>query len=770
MSIVLITSDYFCKDIKRRREIRQVFNCNVKLSFVKKYIVAFEGFDDLSPSDKAEYAYLNHEKVEIVNFAGRQNYADLFGLAKQQSTESICVVANSDMIFDSTLNRLHEFNFTDKNLFALSRWEPEQNDESIFSTPKNIRHDMTWSYDSYIFKPQLEVDLATIRDIKIGLGGCDNLLVKRLIVDNLIRVENPVFDIRSYHADFRQTQNLTKDYFNQANYNTEYDYPGAAHPVFKTIQPFGGQIGLSCSNLDSRLVSSNRIYVKKGLKVISFSLWGKDDKYLKGAAVNAELALDIYPEWMCWFYIHRDVPQWVFDELNNYPNVKIFKMDNLNWPMSWRFTAIDSESVEVMIVRDTDSQLSMRERSAVDAWLASGKNLHVMRDHPHHGDKRGHRILGGMWGMKRVVYLPKMQQLINRFMWLSQSWGADQTLLQTFIYPLFLKYNDICCHASFFSNRFESFATDFPTPREADLKFVGEYNNWKGDRCQEHIDLIRSASNQPGTQNNRMKLSCCLVSCNANDFYLDFFPIVHAMWQDVVKIKCKLILVAEAIPEKLLSYKDDIILFKPIVGMSDVFQAQMLRMLYAAVMTEETGVIVSDMDLVPMSKRYYEMCNRFDEDIFVVYRDCLIGDQQFPICFNAASPKVWKEIFPVSNEAEIRNLLRLVYPRDYKSEVGNKFWFKDQLILFSSVTEWSQKSGSRLVILDDDYTNFRRLDRLDWNSIASNAGEIKKEIAQQKYTDFHMPRPFSQYKAELINLLDPLLTQASVEVINSYQM
>lgn len=767
MSIVIITSDYFCKDIKRRREIRQVFNCNIKLNFIKRYIVLFESFDELSASDKAEYNYLNHEKVEVINSVGRQNYADLFAIAKDQSHDSICVIANSDMIFDATLNRLQEFNFTNKSLLALSRWEPEQNDESCYSTPKNIRHDMTWSYDSYIFQPQLDVDLETIRDIKIGLGGCDNLLVKRLIVDNLIRVENPVFDIRSYHVDFRQTQNLTKDYFNQVNYNTEYDYPGSAHPSFRTIQPFGGQIGLTCANLDSRLVSSNRIFVKKGLKVISFSLWGRDDKYLKGAAINAGLALDLYPEWMCWFYIDQDVPQWVFDELNTYPNVKIFKMKNLNWPMSWRFTAIDSDSVEVMIVRDTDSQLSMRERAAVDAWLTSGKNLHVMRDHPHHGDQRGHRVLGGMWGVKKTAFLPKMQLLINRFMWLSTSWGADQTLLQNVVYPLFLKYNDICVHASF--NRFESFAQDFPTSREPDFKFVGEYINWKGDRCLEHIEMIKSASNQPGKQSKPMKLSCCLVSCNGNDFYLDFFPIVHAMWKDVVMIKCKLILVAEAIPEKLNRYRDDIILFKPIAGMSDVFQAQMLRMLYAPLMTEETGVIVSDMDLVPMSKRYYEMCNRFDEDIFVVWRDCLLADQQFPICFNAAHPKVWKEIFPMSNEAEIRNLLRLVYPREYKGAVGERDWFKDQLILFGAVTDWAQKSGSRLVILDDDYTNFNRLDRLDWSKITNETDAIKAKVAQQKFTDFHMPRPFIQYRTELINLLDPLLSEASKTTINEYQ-
>jgi hypothetical protein len=46
--------------------------------------------------------------------------------------------------------------------------------------------------------------------------------------------------------------------------------------------------------------------------------------------------------------------------------------------------------------RDLDSALTPRERVAVDAWLASNKSFHAMRDHPMHGVP----MLGGMWGFR----------------------------------------------------------------------------------------------------------------------------------------------------------------------------------------------------------------------------------------------------------------------------------------------------------------------------------------------------------------------------------
>ena len=55
------------------------------------------------------------------------------------------------------------------------------------------------------------------------------------------------------------------------------------------------------------------------------------------------------------------------------------------FPMNWRFFPSLDPQVDVMVSRDLDSLISAREAAAVQEWLASDKQIHVMRDHPHHG-------------------------------------------------------------------------------------------------------------------------------------------------------------------------------------------------------------------------------------------------------------------------------------------------------------------------------------------------------------------------------------------------
>ena len=51
-------------------------------------------------------------------------------------------------------------------------------------------------------------------------------------------------------------------------------------------------------------------------KLICFSLWGSDKKYLHGALENVELSSKFYPEWTCRYYISRDnTPKNICDKL-----------------------------------------------------------------------------------------------------------------------------------------------------------------------------------------------------------------------------------------------------------------------------------------------------------------------------------------------------------------------------------------------------------------------------------------------------------------------
>jgi len=43
-------------------------------------------------------------------------------------------------------------------------------------------------------------------------------------------------------------------------------------------------------------------------KVISFSLWGDNQNYVIGAVLNADVAKEEWPDWICRFYIAPTVP------------------------------------------------------------------------------------------------------------------------------------------------------------------------------------------------------------------------------------------------------------------------------------------------------------------------------------------------------------------------------------------------------------------------------------------------------------------------------
>ena len=222
-------------------------------------------------------------------------------------------------------------------------------------------------------------------------------------------------------------------------------------------------------------------------KVITFSLWGDNSTYNIGAIKNAKLALDFYPEFECWFYIHKEtVPIYTIEELSKISNVKIiFKEGNIQneicKPRMWRYEAIDDVDVELMLVRDTDTRILLREKLAVDDWINSNKVFHIMRDHPHHA----FLILAGMFGTRKISQIKSWKDIITLYKPLDNRM-YDQDFLKEFIYPVII--NDCVIHASFFN--IEPECKPFPIKYD-EYRFVGEYVYHDESRSSEHIDILR---------------------------------------------------------------------------------------------------------------------------------------------------------------------------------------------------------------------------------------------------------------------------------------
>jgi hypothetical protein len=149
--------------------------------------------------------------------------------------------------------------------------------------------------------------------------------------------------------------------------------------------------------------------------VISFSLWGNQSRYLRGALRNALLAPDLYPGWRCRFYVDDSVPAEFIAVLAQLGAEVIDGPVAAQQPSNRqrlvrRFLVANDPGVGYFMVRDCDSVVNLREALAVQAWLASGNWFHVMRDGWTHTDL----MLAGMWGGVAGA-LPDLQTLADRY-------------------------------------------------------------------------------------------------------------------------------------------------------------------------------------------------------------------------------------------------------------------------------------------------------------------------------------------------------------------
>lgn len=166
------------------------------------------------------------------------------------------------------------------------------------------------------------------------------------------------------------------------------------------------------------------------MRLISFSLFGSDPRYNRGAVENARLAPEFYPGWRCRFYCDPAVT--AAGELESL-GCEVVRMCFAPGAlaMSWRFLPAADPSLERVIFRDCDSRLNPREAAAVAQWIGSTLPMHAMHDHEHH---RPWPVFGGMWGCVGG-WLPEMPAWIAaRTEWSERL--DDMVLLREHVHPL----------------------------------------------------------------------------------------------------------------------------------------------------------------------------------------------------------------------------------------------------------------------------------------------------------------------------------------------
>lgn len=170
------------------------------------------------------------------------------------------------------------------------------------------------------------------------------------------------------------------------------------------------------------------------MKIFSFCIFGVFKKYCLGLVRNIEQISALFPGWEIWITVGNDVPVEYLQKYQSFANVRLFPQTFTGGRlMSHRFFFIDDPTVEIMLVRDSDSRMTPRDKWCIDEFLNGPYKLFTIRDHHYHTRE----IMGGQWGIKKFTDTPWMKEAYNTFCKSFESidaYESDQIFLKTFVY------------------------------------------------------------------------------------------------------------------------------------------------------------------------------------------------------------------------------------------------------------------------------------------------------------------------------------------------
>jgi len=234
-----------------------------------------------------------------------------------------------------------------------------------------------------------------------------------------------------------------------------------------------------------------------------------------------------------------------------------------------------------------------------------------------------------------------------------------------------------------------------------------------------------------------MILDCVLTAVNEKELYLDFVPFFIKMWNNLYpSVDVKIVLIAESIPDSFSFYKDNIILFPPIPNVPTAFTSQFIRLLYPCILNYENGVMITDIDNVPLNNTYFtKNIENISTDKWINLRDWK-EPTQICMMWQVATPKLWSEVFNIHNLDDIKKKLI-----DYGKNGARYGWGTDQQFLYKTVMKWNDKTNN-YIFLNDNETSFKRISR---NKVNLKDEKVRQKIINGLYSDYHCHRPMKDY-------------------------
>jgi hypothetical protein len=251
-----------------------------------------------------------------------------------------------------------------------------------------------------------------------------------------------------------------------------------------------------------------------------------------------------------------------------------------------------------------------------------------------------------------------------------------------------------------------------------------------------------------------MKIEYSIMSSDSNNLYLDFWEPVSKIWKNKFNITPILYYIDE---NQTLEINEDygkVIRLKPIDGIPVYLQCLWVRYWGFSNFLDDV-CILSDIDMLPMSKKYFvDNISNIEENKYVHLNPCINSYGMLPSCYHVSKGINFKKILQLHDnwEDSIKHLYSLNIGNDPGYHLsGKNHWFADERFSSNKILEYRNSHPDEIILLDrEGGQNGFRVDRGGW-------GYEPELVKQDYYYDSHSIRPYSVHKSEINGLIDKIL-------------
>jgi hypothetical protein len=248
-----------------------------------------------------------------------------------------------------------------------------------------------------------------------------------------------------------------------------------------------------------------------------------------------------------------------------------------------------------------------------------------------------------------------------------------------------------------------------------------------------------------------MKIDYAIMSSNDNPLYLDFWEPVSKCWESL-GITPLLFYFGEK------NIKDErVIKMEKIPDYSESIQTLWIRYFAPKLLDPEKVSIISDIDMIPLSKNYFcKSIENVDDDFYVHLNPCIETYGRLPSCYHVAKNKKFIEVLELDKSNcfsdSLSSCLKFKEQRQIHKETD---WFADENYATHLISK--NHNNKILLIKRPGGQPSRRIDRIT-DDLWAQAYSLDL-INSQYYFDCHSIRPYNKYKSTIDQIVEVFLNK-----------